>query len=450
MARMQSGGGTYASSLAFLGIGFVLSIVLAIVFFAQLSGAHEKAQTAENKLREYVSSAEEKSDWISNYRAGRSTIVGRLHDETVQLKAIIGTSADKQAEVIENELTRRNIDVSLISYVNDLENEQSVLNNELQNLRDQLDKAVAARDQANQEMEQLGKRFEAAISKLTSKVDQQADLVKIIEQWLVEVNTELEQGAQQTIAGLQDENNRLDAEVSRLQKQVRDLAYENSLLKGKGGKVALKKLTQPDGRIVTVLSDERKVYIDRGHDDHMILGMTFEVFDNDELILLEEGENQQLRGKATIEVVDIDEKASTARIVRRSRNVVVKEGDAVANLVYDPDATMKFYVHGEFDIENTGQTLISDYKRVLSMIQRWGGVVADDLTYDVDFLILGKEPPIPEPIPEGVIDLRVIEEYSQRKQDYNTYQELIEQARRLDVPILNQNRFLVLVGHYQR
>jgi hypothetical protein len=192
------------------------------------------------------------------------------------------------------------------------------------------------------------------------------------------------------------------------------------------------------------------VYVSLGRADRLQMGMTFEVFDANELVKLDEYE--RVRGKATLEVVSVEEATSIARIVRQERGRPVQEGDAIVNLVYDPQAVYKFYVYGEFDIDGDGVPDENGIDTIKSRVRQWGGRVSDSLTYDVDYLVLGMEPPLPTAPPEGEVDPVKIAQYVQAQREYETYQELIGEARSpsLQIPILNQNRFLALTGYYDR
>jgi len=43
-----------------------------------------------------------------------------------------------------------------------------------------------------------------------------------------------------------------------------------------------------------------------------------------------------------------------------------------------------------------------------------------------------------------------VREHAEATRNYETYNRLANQARELSVPVLNQNRFLALVGYYRR
>jgi hypothetical protein len=73
-----------------------------------------------------------------------------------------------------------------------------------------------------------------------------------------------------------------------------------------------------------------------------------------------------------------------------------------------------------------------------------------ELSYDVDFLVLGMEPELPVAPDPDETDPVVLENYKVAREKYLTYQSLVNQARQLSVTILNQNRFLTMVGYYRR
>ena len=208
-------------------------------------------------------------------------------------------------------------------------------------------------------------------------------------------------------------------------------------------------IAQADAVITGLVGEQDRVYLNRGRRDRITLGMTFEIFDDGHLVRLEDT-GGELRGKGTIEVIDVRDTSSTGRVVRVERGQNVEEGDQLVNIVYDPNATNRFFVYGDFDIDNTGEPQVTDRRRIENLITTWGGRLNEALSYDVDFLILGEEPPLPEPLPPGVIDPVRIAQNVEAQRNYETYQQLVGEARNLNIPILNQNRFLNLIGYYRR
>ena len=164
-------------------------------------------------------------------------------------------------------------------------------------------------------------------------------------------------------------------------------------------------------------------------------------------------------GKATIEIINVFETTSVARVVRIPRNAEIFPGDLIANLIYDPELKFKFFVYGEFDLDKIGQLSVTDRRRVENMIIKWGGLLVSDasqqgdnpkLNYDVDFLVLGQEPEFPTPPSEDEVDPTAIERHAKAMKRYEAYFGLVKQGKELSIPILNQNRFLSMVGYYKR
>ncbi|MEX0885137.1 MAG: hypothetical protein WD009_01740, partial [Phycisphaeraceae bacterium] len=240
---------------------------------------------------------------------------------------------------------------------------------------------------------------------------------------------------------LDDEITRLELERDGLRREIRELARRED-------RVDSPDVVRPGGRIVSVVDADRRAQVDIGRQDRLVLGMTFEVFDRDELVRHEGG--SRLRGKATIEIIDLRDASAMARIVRRSPGVELRPGDQIVNLVYDPEATYRFFVDGEFDLDRDGRSTEAERQRVQQMIRDWGGEVASELRYDVDFLVLGSAPDRPADLPPGAPDRETIQRHTEALRLYERYQELEEEARAFGVPVLNQNRFLALVGYYQR
>jgi len=278
---------------------------------------------------------------------------------------------------------------------------------------------------------------------------------------------------------LKQRTEQLTAEVGKREETIRALENEVSQYKVRIAKLLrdLKKdsiqppdLTREgDGKVISVNPDERLVYIDLGRNDHIVLGMTFEVFDPQVGVkVTKEGEELE-RGKASIEVVGIDESSAACRIVRASLASSVLTGDLIANLVYDKSRIYKFYLFGEFDLDNDGIATLSDQDQVASLIRKWGGQIVQPkkrqqqlaaligpeqatqtvLPLDTDFLVIGQEPDIPD---QGgpTDDPQVIRERIQAKKKWDEYIKLVNEARALSIPIINQHRFLALIGYYQR
>lgn len=454
MARARSGGGGSGSAWALVvfGAGFFICLLLAIVFFTQVSGARQGEASAKEKLAKFATPTQQSSPEVEGLTAGGQSVVGALLEERDWLRTTIANDPGKSKQEIEASLNSLGVkDRALLQTITGLQNEESALTELKATLEQELDKARARANEAEQAKSALDQSYKDSLASLGATLKQTTDVLTATQDQIQQQKKVLDGQMADTrseytgqIAGLDQQVAEKNAEIRRLLKEIDRLTGSFGQDPGPGN------LTKADGRIVSMIGGRPEVYISLGRGDRLQMGMTFEVFGANDLVKLEQVEH--LRGKATLEVVNVGDAASVARIVRQERGASIKEGDAVVNLAYDPQATLKFYVYGEFDIDGRGVASAGDRDRIISMITRWNGKVADKLTYDVDYLVLGAEPPLPTSPPEGEVDPQMIAKYVEDKREYETYQQLIGEARSvsLSIPVLNQNRFLALVGHYDR
>jgi hypothetical protein len=175
-----------------------------------------------------------------------------------------------------------------------------------------------------------------------------------------------------------------------------------------------------------------------------VLGMTFSVY-SDKSQIRPDADGNYPRGKATLEVINVGESSSTCRITSEARGNPVVKGDVIANPIYDPNKTYKFVVFGNFDANRDGAATALERQDINAMIESWGGKVADDLTGDVDFLVLGERPILP-PRPSAESPFEIVQEFIRRQRDVERYDQLSARATATSIPILTENRLYTLVG----
>lgn len=451
MARARGGSSSSAWALVIISALFFVSLLMAIVFYTQISGAQQAQKGAEDRLAEFANRQQQNDQQLNNLRTNGRTVVGALVNERAALRTAVAGDPNKSKEEIDASLTSLNMQgASLIQEVTRLQNELSGATDLQQTLQDELADARKRANAAEQAKSDLDKSYQDSLASLQSTLDQTSDALTATQQKIQSQKSTLDGEMADTRKEYQDQIASLQQQVADKDKEIADLRKKLFEIGGKGGTdTATNNLTRPDGHIVSMGSGPNEVYIDLGRKDRVQLGMTFEVFNANEPVKLTN--YNTLRGKATIEVVDINDASSLARIVRSERGLNISEGDEIVNLVYDPQATYKFYVYGNFDFKD-GENGADGRERIISRIRQWGGEVSDDLTYDVDYLVLGAEPPLPTAPPEGTVDPTAIANYVAAQREYEKYQELIGEARSpsLNIPILNQNRFMALVGEYDR
>ena len=200
---------------------------------------------------------------------------------------------------------------------------------------------------------------------------------------------------------------------------------------------------QPDAQIVRIDSQNGIVYLDAGVKDHVYRGLTFAIYDRNKPIP-EDGE-----GKAEIEVFQVAERVSAARIVKSDTNDPVVINDIVANLIWDRHTPNQFVVVGDFDYNNDGRIDADGAQRIAELIERWGGIVADTITVDTDFLIVGVEPvSLRRPTQQELdSDPMAQQRYEMSVKKAGAYNQLLDKAGSLGIPVFNQKRFLFLIGY---
>jgi hypothetical protein len=255
-------------------------------------------------------------------------------------------------------------------------------------------------------------------------------------------------------ATLQSQNDKVTAayndgktQLEVLKKQIAALA-----LKLAAHRVDVRQavIDRPDGQIVKVSSDNI-VYINLGYGDHIAPGLTFEVYDGrlplPKLPNLADDDTMPV-GKASIEIIKVDQGSSECRVISTGTGQTIVPGDKILNLVYDRNTKFNFVVYGDFDINNTGKPVPQDTQVIKRLVTQWGGTVKDAIAPDTDFIIMGKEPEVPQFSADDLKD-----PFNKQKQEdaitaADAYDDMAKHAADLGVPILNQNRFLYYVGYF--
>jgi predicted nucleic acid-binding Zn-ribbon protein len=452
MARARTGGAgsAFAIALTIFGVGFFVTLLLAIIFFAQLGGARQERDDAQSELARFAPPAERARPELQPLLGQQGGAVGQLLEQNRQLKNIIANNPEITVEAIRTELNRLNVNAALLNEVQqvranltDAQNRLQAAEQARQREADRAEEALQARQTLAEQYTQNVRSLEGQISQLQEDLAAFQGVTGGLEQRMTQEHQEVRRQLTQRAAEVEAQLATANTEIERLRRIIADLTQ--------AGDGAMARITTPDAQITGIIPGQDRVVLNRGQRHRVTLGLTFEVFDGGDLIRLEEaGAGPDIRGKATVEVIDVRDNSSLARVVRLERGRSISEGDDLINLVYDPYKTHKFYVYGDFDIDNRGEPQVQDRRRIEDMVRRWGGRVGDGLSYDVDFLVLGQEPPLPEPLPPGVIDPQRIAENVEAQRNFERYQELVGEAREMNIPILNQNRFLNLVGHFRR
>lgn len=461
MATRARGGGTgMAVALVVFVLLFVVTLIVAIVVFGKVEETEQRAKSAADALEVYVKGPEHTRDDVKKLRdairedKSNASVVGTLMADNEKLRRTISADLPSVRALPEFLKAKKVADgKDLLSHIETLRQDGTTLTGReaaQKTAKEALETKIA---QLEKEKKEIEDRYRAADTERTTKITE-----------ISQANTAANTNAQTTFKGLQDAQ---AAAAEQAKKEIEDreqtIATKDAEileLRGKlrrleiaanpgGDKSAASAEREIDGAVLSVIPQDNLVTIDLGSKDHVLLGLSFEVFDKKTGVVREFGD---IRGKATIEVVRVKDSSSECRVVRQDRGKPLLEGDVIANVVYDRYRTYKFYVYGNFDIDNDGRPSPTDTRRIKSLIQQWGGIVVDEFSYEVDFLVLGVKPQVTI-VKEGEADIRTPEEIeaaAARAQEDLKLKQLEGDAKLLRVPVLNQNRFLALLGYYVR
>jgi len=200
---------------------------------------------------------------------------------------------------------------------------------------------------------------------------------------------------------------------------------------------------QPDGEVILLDQAAGIIHINLGSEDRVYRGLTFSVYDRSA------GIPRDGTPKAQVEVLSVDPRISTARILSSERRNPISVGDSVANLIWDAGQQNQFVVAGEFDLDRDGSADYNAIRKIEALVERWGGTIAQEVSAQTDYVILGTEPKVPaEPtLNEQSNDPMAMDRYNAYRQMGDRYHEVRQRAESLWVPIFNYDRFLYFTGY---
>ncbi len=306
----------------------------------------------------------------------------------------------------------------------------------------------AAQQTMNETIEQVRAQANAAIEGATSyQGAKDADITAI-----TAGATEQQRIARDAIA-------QRDVQLREREERIAQLTRDFDALKARffGQRVDTQNPTirQADGTIARTPGGG-VVWIDIGQADGVPPGMTFEVYDKNEGIPAQPTDPQELNdaplpiGKAAIEVIQVFPTSSQCRVTRSSYGAVIALGDPIVNLVFDKNVKFNFMVYGAFDLDQNGQASLQDTETIKRLVTSFGGKLTDRVGVHTDFVVLGQEPVIPVIPPEEQDDPFQQKRLTEAQAALDAYLDVQSQATELRIPVLNQNRFLYLVGYYNQ
>ena len=265
----------------------------------------------------------------------------------------------------------------------------------------------------------------------------------------------------QMSASIDGERQQMNSELQRAQTSVeekqRELDQEQRVASKLVDKLAKRRvspldplLSATDGYIQSIAS-ENIVYINLGMGDHVVPGMTFEVYGRREGVPKQDdlmSDDEMPAGIASIEVEHVFSGVSECRVIKTEIGQHIGVGDLIANLVYDRNTKYNLVVYGDFDLGQTGVPKSSDAQKIKALVTEWGGKVQKGIDVDTDFVVMGLEPKVDTFTADELNDPLNKQLQDDQKAAYDAYQAELEKAVKLGIPVMNQNRFLYFCGYY--
>lgn len=460
------------TALVIFVILFVTSTILFIYENAERRNLQERVQNLESQRTDLISEAimtgpdvTQLIEVAKNSNPPTTAVEAVLAQRRKMAKAITGQDLppDKVDAAVNQALARAtakdvadaNVRVAktngltevvtaLSNGVASLQQKQMDLQGQLKAANDEKAQLIAARDE-------LVKEKDKQIADVRAEMEQlQAQTADYRTKNLATVQT-TEKSATAALTQQQESNAQLASQLSQANASIqkKDVMIDELTRRLKNIRPGVNEPTiqKADGKIVRV-PDTSTVVIDLGVGDQIVEGMTFEVYDQQTRIpALGDGmrEGDMPEGKASIEVIKMLPGASECRVIRRKPGYGVNIGDLIANLVYDSTQKYNFVVYGDFDLNNDGRPESGDADVIKQLITRWGGRVTNEVNINTDFIVMGVEPKAEAPSKDD--DALARQQKLEAQQALDQYMNVLRQASQLNIPIMNQNRFLNFVGY---
>ncbi len=460
----RTGGGTgVVVSLVVFVLCTVFLLVLSIIFYSGQTKASQSAE-ADRALRvKYVTDEERNRDQIRAIEgranpAQNKSVVGLLREQQQEIMSYVDGDPGATLDSLKSKLQPLGMadDKSVSEHLRAVSRELSARASELAAEKQQVERLKQDKADLEARAAEAQKEHELEMTAVRGRIDELNKAAEDYRKEVQEVKGEY-YGAidrmrgqyEDRITTLETEKDSLFQERAVLKERVDELQSILSVNRLRAQDPA----TLVDGRVVdTGGGGSDEVFIDRGRKDRIVLGMTFEAYDND-AALQDMGRltGDVPRGKASLQVIQVGQTTSKCKITRSIPGRPLVRGDIIANAVYDPDHVFRFLVYGKFDVDGDRKPSEDEAEFLRSTIIDWGGnvVTGDQLPGDLDFLVLGTEPPRPPPLPPDATQVQ-IDDWVRKRQAYEKYHELFRQASEAQIPVLNTNRFFILIGYTNR
>jgi len=455
--------------VTFVGL-FIVATVIAIICYLKIEQYRSDAETAKTQLSEMVTSAEwQNRGAIIGTKQARKSRLKTMVDYLDQMVYLIvgGLAEEKSAEVKVSQANAkvREILEPLARQYDDIRADDPNMTGLIQTIKTlkiKLDNSESKAAATQQRLKELQGRFDDAMAVgfkkeqvLLAEKEKYRQQVEDVKRNYDKLSALLEQNSQQQAQNLIKQRDRARADAKKLkdellktQAQLQIALDRMKLAQAKVARIVPApdrevEAFKGDGKIMLIDNSTKIVHLDIGSDDRVYPGLTFSVYEKN-MPIPKDG-----IGKAEIEVFDVAKTFSAARIIRSQIKRPVVVGDIIANLIWDSDKTNVFVVAGEFDLDDDGNIDYDGANKIKELIEKWGGSVADTISVETDFVVLGLPPRvISKPTFEQMeLDPVAMERYEASLQRRVHYKQVRTSAQTLSIPVFNYERFLYFIGY---
>ncbi len=440
-------------TVTIMGVFSATFLITTIIFLGQLNGAKQTITQIEADQADYITSSERQMDDVSRYvskaRKERQSLVRYMIDSQQTIMQRVTGSRNDDAQALDDRLSSIP-DAQSVSMLRLVQNLRSEIDN-LKTARDQADDARKAaetkRDELTARVGQIEDDFNQRIVSLEAQINQNQRDVQTYRTGTDDVRADFLKQLDASVQQRRDLDAELSGRITQQRNRILELEDLIRRLRRQASKESLKPVDEYaliDGQVIGTNPTAGQVTINRGRSQKLVLGMTFSVYD-ERAGLRPNADGSYPRGKAGLEVINIGQSSATCRVLWETQGNPLIRGDSIANPLYDPSKIYKFVVFGSFDANADGRHTPNERTEVSALIQQWGGNVVNDLSGDVDFLVLGQRPVLP-PAPPPDAQVEVILAWQRLDQMVAEYDRLFKTAQDTSIPVLNENRLYTLVG----
>lgn len=440
-------------TMAVTGTAAVAFFVTSLVFYGRASTAERKLTETQQTSNEIVKEAEKNQESIrllieeAKRPPARSLATYMQEQFGVIAEKVGGSRSDTPATLL-TKVNRAAGSGNLLAALADRDAKIAQLQKTVADAETSRLAAVEQVQQTGKRIESLNSAQQAALAGLNTDVGNykgqvdgfRSDLQTRVGEMASQIDKVREEADREKVQ-LNNELTKLREELLVAQGKIRELQKNRA---SEGVRPA-DEFALVDGEIIGLDSmDDRMVYLNIGRKQRVVIGMSFEVY-SDATAMRPDESGEAPRGKASVEVIRLDENSSVARITRNPRGNPIARGDVIANPLFDPRKTYTFLVFGNFDPQNIGRSTPEGQSEIRALIEGWGGKVTDQLAGNVDFLVLGSRPVLP-PRPPADAPAEVVQQFIRVQRLAREYDRLLEQAAATSIPVLNENRLNTLLG----